>query len=360
MSNTRKRPSRLGRGLSSLMATPQEPQPVAVPDAKSEQADPIKPNASEADGHDNKTPARTPKPTQSVAADTTPEQAEPAENGLLRIPVDQIERNHQQPREDFKPGALEALANSIREQGVMQPIVVRRHSSQENNTPGKNKPNAADAFRGYQIVAGERRWRAAKLAGLAEIPAVVHELTDEQTAEWALIENLQREDLNPIEKAQAFRRLANDFGLTQVQIAQRMGLERSTITNHLRLLDLSDFCLDLIKRDLLSMGQARAIAGLPNPAQQQAVAEKAVREQLSVRKVEEAVRRRLNAGETTGRASAKPANHLADLEKQLAEQLGTKVRLKTGRKKGTGSLNIEFYSLEQFDALLARMQVETI
>lgn len=356
MSNTRKRPSRLGRGLSSLMATPQEPQPVAVPDTTAKQS------TTAEDGKASiKTTTNTPKAADTAATATNQAVAQNTKDGLLRLPIDQIRRNDQQPREDFKPGALEALANSIREQGVMQPIVVRRDPSQKDSAPGKGNSKTADTFQGYQIVAGERRWRAAKLAGLTEIPAVVHELTDEQTAEWALIENLQREDLNPIEKAQAFRRLANDFGLTQAQIAQRMGLERSTITNHLRILDLSDFCLDLIRRDLLSMGQARAIAGLPDPAQQRAVAEKAVREQLSVRKVEEEVRRRLNAGgATVGQTTAKPANHLADLEKQLAEQLGTKVRLKTGRKKGTGSLNIEFYSLEQFDALLARMQVETV
>jgi len=333
MSTNRKRPSRLGRGLSSLMASPTELPAVPVQLAE--------------------TPASLSQGTKQVAASTDqateamPEQADTGPlTGLLHLPLDQIRPNPRQPREQFKPEAIASLAGSIREQGVMQPIVVR---------PIPEAERAESSGLRYEIVAGERRWRAAGEAGLTAIPALMRELTDEQCAEWALIENLQREDLNPIEKAHAFKRLADDFRLTQAQIAERMGLERSTITNHLRLLDLSDLVLDLVKRDLLSMGQARAIAGLPDPAQQKKLAEQAVREQLSVRKVEEEVRRVLNPVHTP-----KPVtrdNHFADLDKQLAAQLGTKVKVKPGRKKGTGTLSIEFYTLDQFESILERMQV---
>lgn len=336
-SNSRKRPSRLGRGLSSLMAAPVETSPAPT-------------ESNESAGKESKAvdpPSTNAAPPTNQAKD---ELHAMASDGLLRLPLDQIRRNPQQPREQFKPGAIASLAASIREQGVMQPIVVRP-------IPEAERADSAEAV-AYEIVAGERRWRAAREAGLELIPALLQDLTDEQCAEWALIENLQREDLNPIEKAQAFKRLASDFGLTQAQIAERMGLERSTITNHLRLLDLSDVVLDLVRQDLLSMGQARAIAGLPDPTQQRKLAERAVREQLSVRKVEDEVRRLLNPATTTPQINTRD-NHFSDLDKQLTDQLGTKVKVKPGRKKGTGTLNIEFYSLEQFDTLLKRMQVVT-
>lgn len=333
MSNPRKRPSRLGRGLSSLMATPNEVKPPVAP------LEPDRGPGSTA----NQADAPTPPDTDQHTADR------PVTTGdhLEYLPVKMIQRNPHQPREQFKPEAIRSLAASIRERGVIQPILVR--------PTAPNDSTKIDGASSFQIVAGERRWRAAREAGLDQIPAIVRQLSDEQCAEWALIENLQREDLNSIEKAQAFKQLADQFGLTQAQIAERMGLERSTVSNHLRLLDLSDLVLDLVKRDLLSMGQARAIAGLPEPTQQQKLAERAVREQLSVRKVEEEVRRLLNPP-----MPAKPMardNHFADLDKQIGDQLGTKVRVKPGRKKGTGTLSIDFYSLDQFEAILSKMQV---
>jgi ParB family chromosome partitioning protein len=275
--------------------------------------------------------------------------AEARANGLVYLSVDAISSNPHQPRQQFDVAALEKLAESIKADGLMQPIVVR--------------PTPGSANGDMQIVAGERRWRAARLAGLATIPAIVRELDDQQMAEWALIENLQREDLNPIERAEAFQRLTEDFGLSHERVADRVGLERSTISNLLRLLSLCDHAKQLVRDGLLSMGQARAIAGLSDPAQQKHVAELAVRKGLSVREVEKAVRGLAQGHDaaltTRSSASGGRSAYLADLEKQIGEQLGTRVAIRAGRKKGSGKLTIEFFSLDQFDHLLSRMGVQT-
>lgn len=266
------------------------------------------------------------------------------DSGFKHLSISAIEPNRHQPRQRFDPIAIRSLAQSILSEGVMQPIVVRPRA-------GKKKQ--------FEIIAGERRWRAAQEAGLKEIPAVVRDISDEKAAEWALIENLQREDLNPIEKAEAFQRLGDQFGLSHSEIAKRVGLERSSVSNLLRLLYLSDFVRDMIRESLLSMGQARAIAGLEDPAQQRGLAERAVREGLSVRQVEAEAKRLQSGGATQSpskTASVSPV--LSDMEKQIGQQLGTKVKIKTGRKKGAGTLSIEFYSLDQFDALMGRLDVK--
>ena len=320
MSTKKNRPSRLGRGLSSLMATPVEVQP----------------------------PAQTPASAiPSAALDPAEQTGSGADQqGLLHLATGSIQPNRHQPRQRFDPALIRALAESIKSEGVMQPIVVRP----EPGSPGQ-----------YELIAGERRWRAAQEAGLDQIPALVRELSDEKAAEWALIENLQREDLNPIEKAEAFQRLGDQFGLSHQAIAERVGLERSSVSNLLRLLDLSDFIRDLIREKLLSMGQARAIAGLADASQQKAVAEHAVRDGWSVRQVEAEVQRLQTGAQPTNgkKPSRSNAPALTDLEKQIGEQLGTKVKIKAGRKKGGGTLSIDFYSLDQFDALLSRMDVKT-
>ena len=225
----------------------------------------------------------------------------------------------------------------------MQPVVVR--------PVGKG---------GYELVAGERRWRAARTAGLERIPALLRELDDRQLAEWALIENLQREDLNPIERAEAFERLGDGFGLSHEEIAARVGLERSTVSNLLRLLRLAGPVREMVVREALSMGQARALAGVDSPAEQQMLAERAVKEGMSVRQVEAAVKTLRQGGEVKAPAKkALRAAYLDDLERQIGEQLSTKVQIKTARKKGAGTLSIDFYSIDQFDELLAKLGVET-
>lgn len=275
---------------------------------------------------------------------------EPAESSPFQhLPVDAIHPNPQQPRQRFEPAALESLAASIRSEGLMQPIIVRA-----SHTSGR-----------YDLVAGERRWRAAQIAGLTTVPALVRDLDDRQLAEWALVENIQREDLNPIERAEAFRGLTQRHGLSHNEIAQRIGLDRSTITNLLRLLDLDRSVQDLIRDGLLSMGQARAVAGLTDPAMQKALAQRAVAEGMSVRAVEAAAKKAEaidGSGGATPSANPAPtrrAVHLTELEQQIGRQLGSRVRIRPGRKKGSGAITIEFYNLDQFDTLLGKLGVTT-
>lgn len=324
MASKKNRPSRLGRGLSSLMATPVEVTPTPQQDAQ--------PPAPKADPQDPSDPANS-SPPASLAPDPC----------LHHLAVPSIRPNRHQPRQRFDPARIKSLAESIRQDGVMQPVVVRP---------------AVDEAGAYELIAGERRWRAAQEAGLETVPALIREIDDEKAAELALIENLQREDLNAIEKAEAFQNLGDQFGLTHTQIAQRVGLERSSVSNLLRLLDLSDFVRDLVRENVLSMGQARAIAGLADATQQRALAERAVREGLSVRQVEQEARRLQQpvASRTPSGSSASPV--LSDLEKQIGQQLGTRVKIKAGKKKGAGTLAIDFYSLDEFDALLARLDVK--
>jgi ParB family transcriptional regulator, chromosome partitioning protein len=314
--------SRLGRGLKSLMA-----QPVSV----------------------------TPTPgAKTIEVTMAPQQAGQGgqaaaslENTLVYLPVADIKPNRHQPRQDFDPEALRTLAASIKAEGLIQPIVVRK-----------------GAEGGFELVAGERRWRAAKLAGLTTIPGIVRALDDRQIAEWALIENLQREDLNPIERAEAFQRLLATFGLGHDQIADRVGIDRSSVSNALRLLALDPEVRDYVRKGLLSGSQAKAIAALTGVSEQRSLAQKTIKQQLSVRQVESAVR--MLSKPVVVEATDKPAKlvrakalHLADLEDQVARQLGTKVAIKQGRKKGTGALTIEFYSIDQFDQLMHRLGIAT-
>lgn len=324
MANKKKRPSRLGRGLSTLMATPVE---VIVSDPSESNIDKPVNNELENSNKTNFDPPGEPTPDQ-----------------LNHLPVGAIRANQHQPRQKFDPAKIKSLAESIKNDGLMQPIVVR--------------PAAGDSSQ-YEIIAGERRWRAAQEAGLDHVPALIREINDEKAAELALIENLQREDLNAIEKAEAFQHLCDQFGLTHSQIAERVGLERSSVSNLMRLLDLSDFVRDLVREKMLSMGQARAIAGLADASQQRALAERAVREGLSVRQVEQEARRLQQPTSAKGAsipASASPV--LSDLEKQIGQQLGTRVKIKAGKKKGAGTMSIDFYSLDEFDALLNRLDVK--
>ena len=347
MAKTRKS-ARLGRGLSALLN-----QPVPI--------QPIDEDAPDTDHHPPDGPADPdhPHPEADPSADASHAQPSPEPDpgqdppALRNVPVAAIQPNRHQPRQRFDEHALEQLAQSIREAGVMQPIVVR-----PIDPPNPDEP-------AFELVAGERRWRAARIAGLDQIPALVRELSDQQLAEWALIENLQREDLNPIERAQAFSQLVEHFHLRHDDIAQRVGVDRSTVSNLLRLLTLHEPVRQLVSDGQLSAGQARALAGLDDPDQQLALARHAIAQAWSVRRIEDAVRKQ-NAQQTQpdSATTSRPAStvrsaQLADLERQVAEQLHTKVRIKPGRKKGTGTLTIEFYDLDHFDSLLKQLGVET-
>ncbi len=322
----KKRTARLGKGLSSLMA----------------QSAPVNVSA--------KGPA-TPVASDPAKAATPPQQDQQAAQGLTPVPIEAVIPNPHQPRKQFNNNSLQSLCDSIKQNGLMQPIIVR---------PSASSGQGGDAT--YELVAGERRWRAAKLAGVTHVPAIVRDLDDGQLAEWALIENLQREDLNPIERAEAFAHLAEQFKLSHEQIAERVGVNRPTISNALRLLTLHGDVQQLIRDGLLSAGQAKALAGIDSAEAQRALAVRVVKQDLSVRQVEAEVRALSDNGGTGSsktKKKARRAAHVADLEKQITQHLGTKVRITPGRKKGTGTLSIEFYSNEQFEGLLEQLGVKT-
>lgn len=324
----KKKPARLGRGLSSLMSTPVAARASAA-STSGESGGSAGVSAKDSAG--GRIDAR------SVGSSGVDVEA----GGYTRLAVDSLKPNASQPRQHFDSTALQQLADSIKSEGLIQPVVAR---------PVDNG--------GYELVAGERRWRAARLAGLETIPAFIKKLDDQQVAEWALIENLQREDLNPIERAKAFQRLGDVFNLSHESIAERVGLERSTVTNLLRLLKLSPPVREMVVRNLLSMGQSRALAGIEDPVQQVALAEKAAKEGLSVRQVEAEAKAIATAKPVEPAKKAVRAAYLDDLERQIGEQLSTKVQIKTARKKGAGTLSINFYNIDQFDELLGKLGVK--
>jgi ParB family chromosome partitioning protein len=256
-------------------------------------------------------------------------------DGVLRhLPVDLIQRGKYQPRRDMHPEALEELSLSIKAQGVMQPIVVR--------------PISADR---YEIIAGERRWRATQLAGLDNIPAVVRQVSDEVASAMALIENIQREDLNPMEEAQALARLKQDFDLTHQQVADAVGKSRTTVTNLLRLMSLRDDVQRMLEHGDLEMGHARALLGLPTEHQSQA-ASSVVSKGLSVRQTEALVRTLLAQLDTPKAKTAQQLDpDIRRLQQQLSEKIGVPVIIQHGAK-GKGQLVLKYNSLNELDGIL--------
>jgi ParB family chromosome partitioning protein len=256
--------------------------------------------------------------------------------GFAHIDLDEIEPNPHQPRANFDDEALEGLAESIRLVGVLQPVVVRP------------KPGG-----GYQLVAGERRWRAARRVGLSQIPAVIRQGEDAAWLTEALVENLQRSDLTPLEEAAAYRQLLEDFGLTHDEVGKRLGKSRAAVTNTLRLLSLPASIQARLEAGDLSAGHARALAGIEDRAFAEHVAKRAIAEGWSVRQVEEAVR--LRKGETSRRPrirEVRPAE-IIELESRLADRLESKVRVEF--RNGRGALRIDYGSLEQLERLYRRL-----
>ncbi len=320
---------RLGRGLSSLMSTPVSVQPPAPEPPESTSPSPEVEQAT-VPAQEQSTP-----PAGQSGADGA---------GLAYISVDLIRPNPYQPRQEIDDQALAGLASSIEQDGLMQPVVVRP---------------VGDDGRTYEMVAGERRWRAARLAGLDRIPAIVRELDDRQIAEWAVVENLQREDLDPIERARAFRQLIDQFDLSHDEVARRVGSDRSTISNILRLIDLSESLQSAIRAGRLSAGHGRALLGVADPQLRQTLGEKAMAGGWSVRQVEAAVRKVERSDASPGRRRrAARSKHLRDLEEQIGRQLQTKVAIRPGKRKGSGTLCIDFYDLDQFDTLLNKLGVD--
>jgi ParB family chromosome partitioning protein len=280
-------------------------------------------------------PARAPAPTPGPEPEAAPK-AEPrqARTGLRQVDIDLIRPNRQQPRETFDDEALESLAGSLKRRGVLQPVVLRP---------------VEDGH--YELVAGERRWRAAQRAGLHKIPAVVREVPDELLLETALIENIQRENLNPIEEAQAYRTLIDELGLTQQEVAQRVGKQRTTVTNSLRLLTLAKAVQQMLRKGEIGMGHARALVSLEDRKLQREIAARAAKEGLSVRQVETMVARLIKKG-ASSRPLATPKRdpNVVAAEEALQKAIGSKVRI-IQNKKEQGRLELHFFSGEELNRI---------
>lgn len=257
----------------------------------------------------------------------------PKEEGMRELPLEEVHPNRHQPRRRFDEEALAELADSIRQHGVLEPVIVRPVGDQ------------------YELVVGERRWRAAKLADRSTIPAVVRAMSDRDAAELALVENLQREDLNPIEEAEAYQRLLEEFGLTQEEVAQRVGRERSTVANRLRLLALGATVRRWLEEGKLSAGHARALLGCPSERDRESLGRRAIDEGLSVRQVEALVKALGQGRRPAAKRRVERDPHWAAIEDELRSALGTKVSvMKQGRR---GKIEIEFYDEEDIDRIMS-------
>lgn len=272
--------------------------------------------------------------SNAVPPPAPPQAAIPAGRAVLQLPVEAVERSPGQPRKRFDDAKLEELAASIREHGVVEPILVRRDGAR------------------YRIVAGERRWRAAQRAGLREIPAILREASDREAFELALVENLQRADLNAIEEAEAYEVLATDHGLTQDEVAKRVGKERSTVANSLRLLKLPAEVRDQVRGGQLDMGHARALLALEAPETIRAMAQRAIREGLSVRALEALVRETIRPAKKAPREAESASTR--DLVQRIQRRLGARCRL-SQRSPTTGRLEIEYTSLDELDGILEKI-----
>lgn len=262
---------------------------------------------------------------------TAEEEGVEARQGVLEVPLDSVSPNPHQPRSSIREEDLRELAASIEEHGIIQPLVV------------------TETLDGYQLIAGERRWRAARVAGLSKVPILVKDVASSEVLELALVENLQRSDLNPLEEAMAFQQLVEEFGLTQKQIARRVGKSRTAVANKLRLLTAARQVQEALLEERISEGHARALLGLERTAAQEAGLETILKQELSVRQTEQLVRRLLGRQEEERRSAQRPSPEVRELETQFREALSTKVSLR--RKGKGGQLVIYFYSEEELAAL---------
>jgi ParB family chromosome partitioning protein len=285
--------------------------------------------------------------TSTSAADQPPGSAAAPrlDEELARIPVDLLQRGRYQPRLDMRPESLQELADSIRAQGVVQPIVVRPVAAQRTGEPLR-----------YEIIAGERRWRAAQMAGLHDLPAVIRHVPDSAAMAMSLIENIQRENLNPLEEARALDRLIREFEMTHQSAADAVGRSRAAVSNLLRLLELAEEVKTLVEQRQLEMGHARALLGFTVPRQQAEVAALVARKGLSVRETEALVRRMLtHKADDEDREPPRKDPNIGRLEQELAGKLGAKVQLQHSAK-GRGKLVINYNSLDELDGILEHIQ----
>ncbi len=253
---------------------------------------------------------------------------------VLDVQIDLIQPGHQQPRTTFDQAKLDELAQSIRASGIIQPLLLRRRGGM------------------FELVAGERRWRAAQIAGLRNVPAIVRDIPDEKLLELALIENIQRADLNPVEEANAYKKLIESLGLTQDEVAQRVGRDRSFVTNYLRILKLPSEIRQLLEREKLSFGHARALLTIDNALLQRRLAQKIVKNNWSVREVERRVRNLIAPKEPRSlNKSVREDPNLRAAEARLRRHLGTQVRIIPNEPGGSGKIEIEYYSLADLDRI---------
>ena len=253
------------------------------------------------------------------------------------LSIDQIEANPYQPRTVWDEQQLDSLAQSIKENGIIQPIIVRKNTD------------------GYEIIAGERRYRAACMAGLDKVPVLEREATDDEMLELALVENIHRTDLNPIERAKAYQRFIDTFNLSQTEAAKRLGEDRTVVANHLRILSLPIDIKDMLSDQRLSMGHARAILALPSDELRRKLANRAMAGRLNVREVERLVRKHLEGQSEKVAPIKEKEAHIVDLERRLQTLLGTKVNIKPNKRSHRGRIIIDYHSIDEFDRLTEQM-----
>lgn len=313
-----KKKSRLGKGLSSLMgmnsaadSVPGEGSALPV-----QASIPLPDSFPLNGGMDNDVPRGTP----------------------LEVDLELIDPNPHQPRQQFDPATLAELSESIKSNGVIQPIVLKSVGSR------------------YQLIAGERRLRASQAAGLKTIPAFVRDADQLAQAQMALVENIQREDLNPLDRAAGYRTLLTELGLSQTELATRLGEDRATIANHLRLMELQPPVQDLVRQGQLTLGHAKVLCGVSDAAEQQRLAELVVAQHLSVRNLEQIIAKPADAPSAAPKTP--PSAHLKDLELNLSKQLGLRVQVRPGATKSKGKVILHYSNLDEFDQLVARMGVK--
>ena len=267
---------------------------------------------------------------------STASSAEEEKDGTLMVKLSKVEPNREQPRKNFDEDSLQELAESLKQFGMLQPILVQ---------------NRGDY---YEIIAGERRWRAAKIAGLKEVPVIVRKLTDQEIVEISLIENIQREDLNPIEEAQAYKRLLTEFHLKQDEVAERVSKSRTAVTNSMRLLKLCDEVQKMVVDDMISTGHARALISIEDPEEQYLIAQKIFDEKLSVREVEKLVKDLHKPPKPPKEENKTLQAIYQEISERLKQSLSTKVSV-SAKQNGAGKIEIEFYNHEDLERLLERI-----
>lgn len=273
-------------------------------------------------------------PPKAMSKVSKEEREEVSKTGEKILKINEVEPNKKQPRKFFNEEALQELSDSIKQHGIVQPLVVAKQKDY------------------YEIIAGERRWRAAKMAGLKEVPVVIKDYSPQEVMEVALIENIQREDLNPVEEARAYQNLIKEYDLKQEEVADRVSKSRSAITNSLRLLKLNDQVLNMLVEETISSGHARTLLALDDPEQQLSVAEKIVKDRLSVRDTEKLVKNLNQPAKKTKKKQLKNDFVYRDMEEQLKRTIGTKVKINR-KSENEGKIEIEYYSQDDLEKIVA-------